>query len=160
MLRQISLILVAFAIPAITGYLLRHRPDLALLAFLLGSGAFAGFIAHLILGYLPRWRPYFWTLIKFYGLTVTCLLLYVATTLFFWSRDERMAEKYVETVAPRLEDYSAKHGEYYPESLSEIPGLPPPPAGLTYASGDDKTYDFHYFRMHYYSGTDQWFVGD
>jgi len=119
---------------------------------------------HLILGLVPRWRHYYWSVIKGFGFILLLLVSYIVTTLYFWSHDEQIAKSYVATIVPRLEDYYQTKGDY-PHSLSELTGLARAPEGLTYSNEQGGTYQFQYFEIHYYKsygsrGAGDWYDDD
>jgi hypothetical protein len=154
----ISLGVFLFGASIATAYLLRHYPDLSLLAWALGIGIFTALLAHLILGLLPRWRPHFWSVAKVCMFLILCVGSYLVTNFYFWERDEQIAKNYVKMIKPSLEKFRRISG-HSPVSIGEIANLPSVPSGLIYYKKQD-TYWFDYYPDLYWSGTGEWFEDD
>ena len=104
-------------------------------------------------------------MIPFHGaVTSTCLyliaavIIYCAAAALFASVAYAKVKEYPFVVAPDMEKYWRFHGNY-PETLSELPGLPPEPRGLHYEFwpgykfGDGYHFDFNAgsFNAHIFS---------
>ncbi len=153
------------AIGALAGVIFRHNSVLFTVAFVLGFGLCAGFLAHMVLGLRGRWRFHYVAICRFFSLALAGIVCFAAIGNVTDKSDKQAARDYLREIKPRIDDYWQTYG-HYPDSLSEISGLPAPPPGFIYLRekdampGGPDTYRIDYFSLEYWSGTQQWFDDD
>jgi hypothetical protein len=146
---------------ALAGAVFRHSDALYMALFVLGFGLCAGFLAHLVIGLRARWRYHYVAICRFYALALVAIVGFALVANATNRADKQVARDYLKQIQPQLEDYHQING-HYPDALSDIPQLPPAPAGFIYQREKDRvpenpdTYRIDYFSEEYWSATQQW----